>query len=273
MVAHMNLGTFGFTVDNQSDGSHLATATEVERLGFRTLWVVGGQLDRLDRLTDLLDATEQATVASAIISPEVFDAKTVASFYQRTESAAPGRLLIGLGSPHRPRPLTALGDYIDRLDAVIPRERRVLAALGPRALDLARDRFAGAVPMLFTPAYTEIARDRLGPNRILAVGLLAVLDVNAEEARKTARETLAFLVTLPAYVRSFRRQGFSEEEVASLSDSLIDGLVACGRSTDIIKCAREHLAAGADHVQLTLLGAGGQPTGISAARLLAPAIA
>ncbi len=269
----MNLGTFGFTVDNEPGGSHLAAARELEQLGFGTLWIVGGQLDRLDRLTDLVDATRRATVASAIISPEVYDAATVASFYQRAESAWPGRLLVGLGSPHRPRPLAALGDYVDQLDAAIPTERRVLAALGPRALDVARDRFAGAVPMLFTPAHTKIARDRLGPNRILAVGVLAVLDENAEGARKTARNTLGFLVTLPAYVRSFRRQGFHEEEVASLGDSLVDRLVAWGRPIDIIERAREHLAAGADHVQLTVLGAAGQPTGISAGRVLAAAIA
>ena len=269
----MNLGTFGFTVDNEPDDSHLAAAPELERLGFRALWVVGGQLDRLDRLTDLLDATERATVASAIISPDVFDAETVASFYQRAESAAPGRLLVGLGSPHRPHPLSALRDYVDRLNAAIPRERRVLAALGPRALDMARERFAGAVPMLFTPSYTKIARNRLGPNCTLAVGLLAVLDEDTEGARTTAREPLTFLATLPAYVRSFRRQGFQDEDVASLSDSLVDRLVARGRPIDIIERAREHLAAGADHVQLTVLGADGQPTGISAARLLAAAIA
>jgi probable F420-dependent oxidoreductase len=269
----MNLGTLGFTVNNEPDGSHLSSARELEQLGFRTLWIVGGQLDRLDRLTDLLDATERATVASAIVSPEVFDSETVASFYQQAESVTPGRLLIGLGSPHQPHPLSAVDDYIEQLNGAIPRERRLLAALGPRALDLARHRFAGAIPMLFTPAHTKVARDRLGPNRILAVGLLAVIDANAEAARKAARETLTFLATLQAYRRSFRRQGFRDEEVASLSDSLVDRLIAWGHPTQIVDRAREHLAAGADHVQLTVLGTAGQPTGISAARLLAPAIA
>ena len=269
----MNLGTFGFTVNNEPDGSHLSTARELEQLGFDTLWIVGGQLDRLDRLTDLLGSTERATVASAIVSPEVFDSETVASFYRRADSLTPGRLLVGFGSPHRPDALSALNAYVDQLNGAIPRERRLLAALGPRALDLARHRFAGAIPMLFTPAYTKVARVQLGPDRTLVIGLLAVLDVNAKAARRTARETLTFLTALPAYVRSFRRQGFRGEEVDSLSDALVDRLIAWGRPAQIIDRAREHLAAGADHVQLTVLGTAGQPTGISAARLLAPAIA
>jgi probable F420-dependent oxidoreductase len=164
-----------------------------------------------------------------------------------------------------------LNDYVDQLDSVVPRERRLLAALGPRALDIARERFAGAVPMLITPAYTAAARDRLGTDRILAVGLYVVFDGDAETARTTARQPISFLIKLPGYMKSLRRQGFSEGDVASLSDALIDRIVAWGNPTDIIERAREHLTAGADHVQLTVLGGPGQPTGVSAARALAPA--
>ena len=98
----MNLGTFGFTVNNEPDGSHLSTARELEQLGFDTLWIVGGQLDRLDRLTDLLDSTERATVASAIISPEVFDSETVASLTSApTGNARPTPRRIGFTASAR----------------------------------------------------------------------------------------------------------------------------------------------------------------------------
>src|SRR6185369_8449796 len=113
--------------------------------------------------------------------PDVYDAPTVLALYQRAEAISPGRLLVGLGAPQRPRALGALAGYLDRLDAAehpVPRERRILAAIGPRKLNMARERFAGAVPILVTPEYTSTARQRLGPDRVLAIGQFAVLDEN-----------------------------------------------------------------------------------------------
>ena len=264
-----NLGSYGITVDPDD----LASAADVERLGFTTLWIVGGQLDRLDRLTELIDATERALVGSAIIPPDVYDAATLSAFYHRVESSAPGRLLVGVGSPHSERPLAALGHYIDQLDADgVPLKRRILAAFGPRALDVARDRFAGAMPALLTPAYVAEARRRLGPDRLLSVGLYAVLDRDPEAARTTARKPLTFLCSLRAYVESLRRQGFSDHDVATLADSLVDALVAWGGPEDVAERAAQLRAAGADHVHLTVLNDDRQPAGLAAARLLAPAL-
>ena len=266
-----NWDGFGLTVDPGG----FASAAELEQLGFTTLWIVGGRLDRLDRLTELLDATERAVVGSAIIPPDVYDAATVSAFYHRAESSAPGRLLVGVGSPHSARPLAAVGRYPDQLDAdEVPLERRMLAAFGPRALDVARDRFGGAMP---GPAHARVRHawlaDEVGPDRILSVGLYAVLDHDAEAARATARGPLEFLRTLPAYVKSLRRQGFSESSVTGLSDSLVDALVAIGGPEDIAARAHQMRAAGADHVHLTVLHDAHQPAGLDAARLLAPALA
>ena len=266
-----NLGRYGITVDP----GELASAADVERLGFTTLWIVGGQLDRLERLGDLIEATEHAVVGSAIISPEVYDGATVTAFYDRMETVAPDRLLVGLGSPHSARPLTDTSRYVDQLDAAdspIPVHRRLLAAFGPRALDVARDRFAGAMPALLTPAYVAHARHRLGPDRLLAVGLYAVLDRDAVSARATARMPLTFLCSLRAYVESLRRQGFSDHDVATLADSLVDALVAWGGPEDVAERAAQLRAAGADHVHLTVLNDDRQPAGLAAARLLAPAL-
>jgi probable F420-dependent oxidoreductase len=265
----MNLGPFGITVDPTTGQD----AAEVERLGFTTLWIVGGQLDRLDRLSDLIQATERAVVGSAIIPPDVYDAGSVSAFYHRVEEVAPGRLLVGVGSPHSARPLTTLGDYVDRLAADdVPADRRVLAAMGPRALDVARDRFAGAMPGLVTPEYVAVARDRLGADRILSVGLYVVLDRDADGARATARHPLGFLTDLPAYAKSLRRQGFTDGDIAGLSNGLVDALVAWGGPEDVAERARQFHAAGADHVHLTVLNDGDQPAGLAAARLLAPAL-
>lgn len=265
------LGPYGFSVDVDAAGA----PAEIERAGYRTLWVNGGQLDRLDRLLDVIASTEHAVVAPAIIPPDVYDSAAVTDLFRRAEDLAPGRLLVGLGSPQRPRPLAAVRGYVDELDAAtapIPQRRRLLAAFGPRALGIARDRFAGAIGGLFTPAYTAAARQRLGADRTLVVGLYVVLDDDPASARAAAREPLGFLSTLPPYVNSLRRQGFGDEDIATLSDALIDELVAWGDPDRVAAHARSLLVAGADHVALTVLGGPGRPAGSEAAGLLASAL-
>lgn len=265
MTEH-TLGAWGFAVP----GDDLDTAAAIEDLGYSTLWLAGGQLDRLSRLTDLLSATRHVTVASSIIPSGVYPADEVAQLYADAESTYPGRLLVGLGAPQQP---VALGDFNAYLDALqtIPRQRRILAAIGPRKLDLARDRFAGAVPILVTPAYTAIARQRLGPDRILAVGLYVVADEDPAAARESARQPLRFLLgQIKGYQDSARRQGFTGHDIDTLSDHLVDTLTAWGSPADIAERALELRAAGADHVQLSVLHSAHQPGPVEVARQLAP---
>ena len=269
----MDIRPFGFAVEREPDDAHLIAAADIEKLGFTTLWMAGGQLDRLERLDDLIRMTERAVVASSIISPDVYDAQAVLALYQRVEAASPGRLLVGLGAPQRPRALAALAEYLDRLDAAehpVPQGRRILAAIGPHKLDAARDRFAGAVPILVTPTYTSMARQRLGPDRVLAVGQFSVLDENPATARETVRTPLRFLMTVRGYADSARRLGFTKTDIDTLSDRLVDALVTWGSPADIAAKANEHRAAGADHIQLTILHSGDQPASTEAARQLAP---
>lgn len=261
----MELGRYGFTVDPTS-----AHAREIEDLGFRTLWVNGGQIDRLDVLTDLLAATARAVIAPAIIPPDVYGTDAVIALYRRAEVTAPGRLMIGLGSSQH-KPLAALSEYLDDLDP-IPRNRRLLAAFGPRTLAVARDRFAGAMPGMITPDYTMRARQRLGDGAQLIVGLYAVLDTDPDTARETARTPLRFLMGMRSYADSARRQGFTERDIETLSDALVDRVIARGSASDIAARARQHLAAGADHVYFSVLSDGAQPSGLAAARLLSSAV-
>lgn len=268
-MSAVELGRYGFTIDVHDDQSHLGAAAEIESLGFGTLWIRGGQLSRLDLLTDLLQATQTASVGSAIIAPDVYRPAEVTHVYEHAESVSPGRLAVGLGASQQPHPLSRLGDYVDGM-AAIPTSRRLLAAQGPRALGIARDRFAGAMPMLFTPARTAEARRLLGAEATLAVGLYCVLDTTAQSARVAARRPLEFLTDVPAYTRSLARQGFSRRDVDTLSDHLVDMLVAWGEPRDIIGRARQLHTAGADHVYLTVLA--GTSSAAEAARLLAAAI-
>ncbi|MGK2880310.1 MAG: TIGR03620 family F420-dependent LLM class oxidoreductase [Mycobacterium sp.] len=257
----VNLTPYGLAVDVRPDNEHLHTATEIESLGFGALWINGGQLDSLDRLTELVLATIDAVVGSAVIVPDSFDADEVADFYRRIDATAPGRLLIGLGPARGPNASRDLVDYADRLDAgSVPRECRLLAAFGPRRLDLARDRFAGAVPMMFTVDHTTEVRRRLGPDRLLVLGQYVVIDDDPVTARATARVPLRFLLAIPHYVKSLVRQGFTVDEIDDISDRVVDALVAWGSPERVAAHVAAQRGAGADHVYVSVLRDDRQPT-------------
>jgi probable F420-dependent oxidoreductase len=266
----LGLGRVGIALSVTA--SYLAEAAEAEQLGYSAIWLPGGQLDQLSRLTDLLGATTAVPVAPAIIPLDRYQAAGIAALYARAEATAPGRLLIGIGGPQQPRPLRALGACLDDLDRAgppVPAARRLLAALGPRKLELARDRAAGALPLLVTPGWVPSARARLGPDPALVIGQMVVLDCDPERGRATARRTLTFLSGVRGYREHFARMGFSENEVAGLSDRLTDALVARGDAGAIAARVAALLSAGADHVILQVLSQDGQPGPAVVARELA----
>ncbi|QGK70730.1 TIGR03620 family F420-dependent LLM class oxidoreductase [Allosaccharopolyspora coralli] len=273
-MTKIDFGPVGVALNVSDDDSYVAEAAELETLGYSSVWLPGGELDSLERLADLLAATRTVPVAPAIIPPDVYADDAVAAVYARLERTHPGRFIVGLGSPHRPRQLRALNDYLDRLDAAdppVPAERRILAALGPRNLELARDRAAGAVPLLVTPGYTAWAREILGAESTLVVYQLAVADTDPHRARRTAREpTLRGLLGVGGYADNARRMGFSDQDIAELSDRLVDGLIGWGDETAIAGRVQDHLNSGADHV---VLGDDDQPGAIEVARQLAPRLA
>jgi probable F420-dependent oxidoreductase len=190
-------------------------------------------------------------VASGIISVDRFGVEEVAGLYADLEANHPGRFILGLGGAHGPQPLRTLTTYLDRLDSV-PRTALVLAALGPRMLDLARDRASGALAVLVTSEYTRQARGRLGSDTTLATEQLVVVDTDPERARAAGRGPLGFLGTRPAYQANFRRMGFSDDEITQVDDRLVDELVPWGDADSVATRAATHLPAGADHVAVSV---------------------
>ena len=271
-MSKLNLGPIGVTLNVSTDETYLHEAAELEQLGYSTIWLPGGQIDSLDRLAEVIRATRTIRVGSAIISPDVYAANEVAQLYADLESTDPDRLVVGLGGPQKPRALQSLHTYLDELDGAeppVPATRRILGALGPRKLELARDRCAGAIPLLVTPAYTTTARGILGADSTLIVDQLVVLDTDAARARETARGPLRFLSGVGGYAAGFLRMGFTETDIADLSDRLVDELVSWGDADTIAAQASRHLAAGADQVVLGVLNDGDQPSPIEVARQLA----
>jgi len=246
-------------------------AAELEALGYSVLWLPGGVGgDIFDACGALLDATTAAVVATGIVNVWMHDAAETATAHHQLAGAHPGRFLLGLGVSHRPlvdhdapgryrEPLAVMGRYLDALDGAsppVPVEERVLAALGPRMLELARRRSAGAHPYLVTPEHTRQARATLGPAAWLAPEQAVVVERDPSVARALAREHLAIYRQLPNYVRNWARLGFGPDDVADGgSDRLVDALVAWGDVATVARRVDEHRAAGADHVCVQALTA------------------
>jgi len=266
----LGLGPVGAALN--VSGSYLGEAAELEGLGYLAIWLPGGQIDTLARLAEVIRATKSARAGSAIISADVYSPDSVSRFWAQLEKTAPGRLVTGLGGPQQPRPLPALNRYLDQLDRAeppLPAQRRLLAALGPRKLRLARDRCAGTILLLVTPDYIGAARQILGARPALVIDQILVADTDPDRARQTARRPLRFLSGLPGYTASFTRMGFTGTDIAELTDRLVDELIIWGDADAITARIRRQLEAGADHVILHVLTGDSQPGAAEVAQHLA----
>lgn len=276
MRSEFELGRMGLVLGT-TDRAHTEQAPEAERLGYTTLWVPGGQLGTLEPLVELLRATEKVAVAPAIISLDVHGLADVVRFYGLLDDNEARRLVAGFGGPQQvARPLAALREFLDGVDAAdvpVPAGQRLIAALGPRKLEIARDRAAGAITMLVTPARTAWARGVLGPDATLVVHQLVVLDTDVDRARQVVRGPLSFLLGpgVAGYAANMRRMGFDDDDITGLSDKLVDAVATIGDADAIAAGVRAHLAAGASHVALSVLSDGQQPGAIEVARAVAAA--
>ena len=261
-------------------GAIADAATELDELGYGTLWIpdVGG--DIFGAVDLLLGATEQATIATGILNIWTQDADEVARETSRREGT--GRFALGLGASHAAlieqyaKPLSAMRGYLDQLDAAsppVPDGGRLLAALGPKMLALSTERAAGAHPYLVPVEHTRLAREILGPDAVLAPELGVVLDADPVAGRERARAHVADYLELPNYANNLRRLGYPEEDLAGGgSDRLVDAIVAVGDEAAIAARVTEHLDAGADHVCIQVVGPMGQPLPRETWRRLAPAL-
>ena len=257
-MAGVQLGAVGAVIAPTEGPQLVETAVALEGLGFSTLWLTGGPLTSLAQVADVVRGTDQVTVATGILAVVRWTSDDVARLFTDLEKTDPGRFVVGLGGAHGPNPISTLEDYLGRLTAV-PRSRRVLAALGPRMYQMAREHAAGALPVLVTPERTAEARALLGPDSTLAVDQLVVVGTDRQRAREIGRASLAFLSTMPAYQANFRRMGFTDDDVSSLSDRLVDALVPSGSPDALAAHVRAQREAGADHVALSLVSASDPP--------------
>jgi probable F420-dependent oxidoreductase len=253
----------------RGDGAEAAdAAAELDELGYGTLWLPGGAGgDVFGDCERMLVVTRRAVVATGILNLWMHEPADVAAGHAKLTGAYPDRFLLGIGVSHHvlvehvgqsyERPLAKTASYLDALDAStppVPVDERVLAALGPKMLELARVRTAGAHPYLVTPEHTAFARSVLGSDRLLAPEQKVVLERDPATARAVARKGLALYFNLPNYTNNWLRSGFTADDLANGgSDRLVDSLVAWGSVETISERVRAHFDAGADHVCLQAL--------------------
>lgn len=238
-------------------------AQQIEKLGYGTIWL-GGSPPTLSPARNLLAATDSIRVATGITNIWNTDATEIAEQYAALEVDFPGRFLLGVGVGHPEAvaeyksPYDSMVAYLDALDAGgVPKDRRVIAALGPRMLRLAGERSLGSHPYLVPPAHTEYARKILGPGAFLAPEHKIVLTEDAAHARSVGRPFVDQpYLHLQNYTNNLKRFGYTDADLANGgSDALIDELVIHGSADYIRERLDEHLARGADHVAIRVLGA------------------
>ena len=237
-------------------------AGELDALGFDALWIPGETSgDLLDYSELLLRATSRTTIATGILNIWMHDARDVAAWWHALPAKHRARFLLGLGVSHGAvigqaygKPLSAMREYLALLtDERIPPDAMCLAALGPRMLELARDKTAGAHPYLITPEHTAQARKVLGAGPLLAPMQFVVLEADPARAREVARPFVRGYGQLENYANSWRRLGFADDDIVNASDRLVDALFAWGAEGRIRARVEEHFAAGADQVCLQVV--------------------
>lgn len=272
----VDIGKYGIwygMVDTLPTPEARRAAQVVEELGFGALWVAEAVgRDPFVSATVLLAATEKLAVATGIANIYARDPMTMAAGQKTIAEAFPGRFLLGIGVSHGhlvagvrkhdySKPYSYMVEYLDRMDkalfmAVGPDEDpgRLLAALGPKMLELSATRANGSHPYFTTPEHTRIARETMGPDALLAPEQMVVLSTDPVEARRIARAGMKIYMGLPNYFNNLVRLGFDESDRADGgSDRLVDAIVAWGTPEQIAARVQEHHDAGADHVCIQVL--------------------
>jgi probable F420-dependent oxidoreductase len=249
-------------------------AREIEELGYRAVWTgeaVGREVLTAAQL--LLTASDSLVVATGIANIWARDALAMAAGQLALGEAFPGRFVLGIGVSHKPlldvrgqdygKPLAMMRDYLAAMDhgydvyravAPEPRPLRVLAALGPKMLELAGERADGAHTYFVPPEHTARARETLGPDKLLVPEQVCVLSQDPSVAREIARRHTTSYLRLANYTNNLKRFGFDDSDFADGgNDRLVDTICVWSDIDAVAARVRAHLDAGADHVAVQVL--------------------
>ncbi|MEM9037319.1 MAG: LLM class F420-dependent oxidoreductase [Actinomycetota bacterium] len=285
------IGIWTGVFDGNPSSVMAEAAAELEQLGFRGLWIpetVGR--DPFINAAVILQATEQLNVATGIASIWARDPMTSKALNQSLNEAYDGRFVLGLGVSHHTlvgfvrkhdysKPYTKMKEYLEAYGARMFRAvgatdepEVVIAALGPKMLQLAAEQTAGAHPYFVPPEHTVLAREAIGPDSWLAPEQMVVLETDPSTAREIARQHMKVYLDLPNYANNLVRLGYDAEEISGASDRVVDAIVAWGDEDAVKARVQAHLDAGADHVCVQVLEADGRAIPMEGWRRLADAL-
>jgi probable F420-dependent oxidoreductase len=260
------LGVWAHT-DGMAVADAAAFAARVQALGYGALWLPETMgRDPFAHIAHLAGTAESLVFATGIANIHHRHPGAMVQAANALAEQTGGRFILGVGVSHQPfvsgvrkltydKPLATMRAYLEDMGAapyMAPTPEapapRLIAALGPKMLELAASQADGAHPYWTTPEHTATARSILGPDKLLCVEQKVVLSTDAEEARATATGALSVYVGLPNYRNSWLRLGYTEEEITSSAPRFLDAVVAWGTPEAIRARVQEHLDAGADHV-------------------------
>ena len=271
---HGTVGIWTSTHESLPPEHSAEVASELESFGFSAMWIpeAWGR-ESFTSASLLLAGTSSIVIATGIANIFARDAVSTAAATRTLNAAYDDRFLLGLGVSHRPlverlrgheyaTPVENMSEFLSAMDAApnfSPEGQhpyaKVIAALGPKMLQVAATKADGAHPYLVTPEHTAIARAAVG-DKFVGVEQAVVLGESRDEFLRRAHAHLEIYTGLPNYRNSWRRLGFGEEDfVRGGSDRLCDALVVHGDESAIMERVNEHQQAGADHVCLQVLGA------------------
>src|SRR5919204_7018346 len=262
----MDLGKIGIW-RRRTEG--LDDLAELEALGYTAFWV--GSSPSLAQAREFLERSSTLTIATGILNIWQHEPADVAAQHAELARDFPDRFLLGIGvghpeaTPEYQAPLEKMRTFFDGLDAApqpVPKDRRCAAALGPKMLDLVGERSLGAHTYFVTPEHTRSARERLGPDALVAAELAVVVETDDDAAREAARAYAELYLNASNYRRNLKLLGFTDADIdGGGSDRLIDAVIPHGSAEAIADVVRAHLDAGADHVCLQPVGHGHAPLG------------
>ena len=266
----MNIGKIGVWayINHQSAAVCAAFAQRLDQWGYGALWIPEAfGRDPLLGASWVFANTRKLNVATGIANIYARDSLAMLSAQYALAEQSGGRFLLGVGVSHGPfvegvrghryeKPIPTMKRYLEAMAhatyigaAPAEKPKTVLAALGPKMLELAATHADGAHPYNVTPEHTAKARQILGPGKLLCPEQMVLLERDASTARAIARRVLSPSLSLPNYRNHFLRMGFSEEDIDNGgSDRLVDAIVAWGDEDAIRARVQQHWDAGADHV-------------------------
>jgi probable F420-dependent oxidoreductase len=275
----MDTGKLGvwYFFDGLSSVDAATTAKRIESLGYGTLWIpetVGKSPVAL--ASWLLANTERLNLATGIINIYHREPGVTVAAQNTLAEQSGGRFLLGMGVSHKPLvegvrgleygpPVATMRTYLEKMaaspyTAITPAEAppTVIAALGPKMLELAASQCTGAHPYFSDPGHTQMAREIMGPDAWLCVEQKVILETDPAKARELARPVAKIYNRLPNYRNNWLRMGLTDDDIDNLSDRFIDTTFAWGSAEAIRNRIQEHIDAGASHVCIQPVNPNGQ---------------